>query len=310
MKNRWPWAMMALMAMVLSCNLPFQRTSWTTITSVTVTPPSGEKDFSLEVKYNYTWDREQPNAEIYCMYTTPGGSTIPIGTVVPAGLDRDRETFSKVDKLAFTVKPKDGRIEPGTYLAGCATEHDGSMVTTTFTITESAAPTPTAMLSLESTLTPTMISQTPLTLPKGQIIFDYAKAESSRPSSGGELSRVTNLCIPEVSFGSNVSISGQCEKLHITALLTDESITAQVTGVVDPSGNVTFSYDVSEIGNPNGAWRISYEGQGKLTSAAQAAGTATFSFSCNSGADNLIWCWKWTSESFSGTIPWSFTPSQ
>jgi hypothetical protein len=308
MKNQQFLVILALIAIALSCNLPMQRTTWTNITSVAVTPSSGEKVFNLEVKYQYTWYREYPNVEIYCMYTTPSGRTIPIGSITPEGLDRDREFFSKSQTLAFTVKPKDGKIELGVYLAGCATEHDVNMVTTTFIVVESVYPDPTPTPPLESATVPIMTQQTPILLLKGKIVFDYAKVESSRPGAGGELSRVTDLCVPEITFGTG-NIGGQCEKLHITAFMTDESITAQVTGLVDSSGNVTFYYDVSDIGNPNGAWRISYEGQGKFTSATQAAGTATFSYSCNSGSENLIWCWQWTSESFSGTILWSFVQS-
>jgi hypothetical protein len=248
------------------------------------------------------------------MYTSPSGSTIPIGTIIPEGLDRDQEAFSKVEKLAFSIKPRDGKIESGGYVAGCGTEYTNSVMTANFTVIESeaqpAAETPVDTPSLS--VLPTATSTEP---PKpgpvsGKIIFDYANTDSSRPGAGGELSRVTELCIPEISIRPDGNLSGQCEKLHITALLTDESFTTQVTGVVDAAGNITFSYDVSEIGTPNGTWRINYEGQGKVTSASEAAGAATFGYSCNSGAENLIWCWKWTSESFSGTIPWKFIPSQ
>ena len=116
--------------------------------------------------------------------------------------------------------------------------------------------------------------------------------------------------MPEVSLDSLGNLSGQCEKLHIAALLMDESITVHVTGKVDAAGNFSFSYEVSEIGAPNGAWRISYVGQGKLTLGGQASGRAIFSFSCNSGADNLIWCGKQTSEAFSGAVPWNFVPAE
>jgi hypothetical protein len=320
MKNRWLFALMAWLVATLSCSLPTQQTSWTDITSLTVTPVSGEKDFSLEVKYNYTWDRERPNAEIYCMYTTPSGRTIPVGTLVPTVLDRDREAFSKTAKLAFTIKPKDGKIEPGVYLAGCASGHDSSLKTATFTVTESATPTltppeepaaiPIQTPSMEAA-SPVTTTFTPTPVPVSRwIIFDFAKVKSSRPGAGGELSRVTNLCVPEVSLDPLGNLSGQCEKLHIAALLTDESITVQFAGRVDATGNFSFLYDISEIGTPNGAWRISYLGRGKFTSGGQASGIAAFSFSCNSGADNLIWCGKQTSESFSGTIPWSFVPAK
>lgn len=59
------------------------------------------------------------------------------------------------------------------------------------------------------------------------------------------------------------------------ARLIDESITAQVTGTVDQAGNVTFTYEVTEIGNPNGIWRVVYQGQGKFSSNTQAGARPT-----------------------------------
>lgn len=311
MRNRGWITFVTLVGLTLACGLGGERTSATTITGVTVLPPSGEKDFTLEVKYQYTWYRDHPNVEILCMYTAPSGSTMTIGFILPEGLDRDREFFSRVQTLPFTIKAnKDGEIEPGVYVAGCSTELDPRVVTATFMVVENTHPTetPTPNLPLEPAATPTATQLLPVSLVTGKIVFDYAQTESSRPGASGELSKITELCIPEITVEAG-NLNGQCEKLHITAFLEDESLTVQVLGQVDPSGNVTFSYDVSDIGNPNGAWRISYEGQGQFTSATQATGMANFSYSCNSGAENLIWCWKWTSESFSGTLPWSFVAS-
>ena len=301
---------LTLLAAALACNLPLQPTSWTQITGVTVTPPVGEKEFTLEIKYTFTWDRERPNAEIYCLYLTPGGRSIPIGTLVPAGLDRDRETFTKVERLNFTIQPQAGQIEAGQYRAGCSTEHAGSQQMTSFTVLASLTSTPrpedtrtpTRPGAVELTSTPSLtLTAAPLS---GRLVFDYARVESSRPGAGGELARVTELCLPEIHLTGS-QLGGECEKLHFTGFLTDESVTVAVTGRLEAAGRLTFSYQVSEIGNPQGTWRILYTGQGQFASPVQAAGVATFRFACNSGAENLVWCWKWTSETFSGSLPWT-----
>ena len=84
-----------------------------------------------------------------------------------------------------------------------------------------------------------------------------------------------------------------------------------VIGQVDPSGKVTFTYEVSEIGLPNGSWRVDYSGSGTLTPDGKATGTADFAYTCNSGSENLFWCRivpykdSLTSDAFSGTIPWT-----
>ena len=83
-----------------------------------------------------------------------------------------------------------------------------------------------------------------------------------------------------------------------------------VIGQVDPSGKVSFTYEVSEIGNPNGTWRVDYSGSGTLTPDGKAAGTADFAYTCNSGSENLFWCRVFrigfaNSDAFSGTIPWT-----
>jgi hypothetical protein len=142
-------------------------------------------------------------------------------------------------------------------------------------------------------------------------VFDFANAQSSKgPGWGGVLAEVTEACKPEVTITALGEVSGSCERTHITARLVDESFTVQITGMVDADRNITFTYDVSEIGTPNGSWRISYDGQGKFTSQKEASGTASFSYSCSSGQDNLLWCNSQTYEAFSGTVAWSFVPLQ
>jgi hypothetical protein len=297
-------AITTLIAAMLACITPLDEPAPNVkILGVKVNPPSGSGSFNLEVEFSARYSRDIP-ATIYCNYVTPDGKTMPVQSFTP-------QAGETIRSLPFSVAQRNGVIQPGTYLAGCITNNsDSSPVTTTFKVKDDTASTPTPENPSAPKATPTVNPQPQAAALKGQIVFDFAKAQSSRAGAGGETSRVTNLCIPDITITADGSLSGACEKLHIQALLVDESITAQVNGTMDASGNVAFSYDVSEIGNPNGAWRISYKGQGKFSSATLASGIASFSYSCSSGADNLLWCSSQTYEAFSGTVPWSFVPSQ
>lgn len=310
MRNRLSFASVIMIIAMLACQIPgvSRPPGHTTITGVTIAPPTGEKYFSLEVKYEYVWDRENGNAGVFCSYITPSGKSIPIDHIAADGLDRDGEKFSKVQVFNFSIVPADGIVEFGVYTASCTTfELTSPTVTTNFMVVENSTPTPEP--PSQPAATPTATLQTAAL--KGQIVFDFANAQSGKgPGWGGLLAEVTQECKPEVTITALSVVSGSCEKSHITARLVDESFTAQITGAVDADRNVTFSYDVSEIGNPNGSWRISYEGQGKFISQTEASGTASFSYSCSSGQDNLLWCNSQTHEAFSGTVSWSFVPLQ
>ena len=100
----------------------------------------------------------------------------------------------------------------------------------------------------------------PAALTRGKIIFDYARAESSMPGAGSYTAEVTNLCVPEVTIADDGTISGECEQSDVRGhLVTSVNFTAMVIGQVDPSGKVSFTYEVSEIGNAKwvrGGWII------------------------------------------------------
>lgn len=59
---------------------------------------------------------------------------------------------------------------------------------------------------------------------KGQIVFDFAKVQSAVPAAGGEMGRMINLCVPEITICADGTFCGTCEKLHIAALLTFKRI--------------------------------------------------------------------------------------
>lgn len=309
MKTRWLLGMFVLFAAMLACDYPFQKEpsyTMTKINSVVVTPPSGTGSFTLEVSYATYWIPEKQIPDIHCYYVSPDLVKVDIGTVDMFMHIGAREVVTATKTLPFTIAQKNGVTPPGNYLAGCTTEIDNITVNTNFTVVGDTTPTPT-LTEFEPALTSTpQLSANALT---GRIIFDYTGYQSNRLSGGGELDWVTRECIPEVKITDGL-INGDCEKAHTAARLADESFSAQVTGRVDQDGNVAFFYEVSEIGNPDGVWRISYDGQGSFTSSTQASGMASFSFSCASGQENLLWCNGQTDESFSGTIPWSFVPSQ
>jgi hypothetical protein len=311
MRKRLSGFVLVLITMMLSCNVPMaHNTSPTNLISVTVTPPSGEKDFNLEVAYKFEWDREYGNDEIYCTYTSPSGRIIPIGEVNPTGMDRDREAFSKVATMPFSVKSVNGSPEIGIYTAACSTQEVGGKLTTAFVVTQPATATPEAP-SYQAT-------EPPAARPalKGRIIFDYKNANTNPAGWGAYLDEVVKNCIPNVNIGVDSSIHGECEYSGTTIHLENATVTVLVTGSIDKLGNVTFSYEVSEIGavvennNHIGTWRISFTGHGMFTSATQASGNADFGYDCNSGSENRLWCQSQTSSSFSGSLPWSFVPSQ
>jgi len=309
MKTHWLLGTVALVAALLACSNPFQpepRYTATTIKSVGVAPTSGSGSFTLEVSYETFWIPDKFIPNIYCNYVAPNGAIVPIGTIDMLYHIGAREIVTATKTLPFTVAQTNGVTQPGTYLAGCTTETNSTPVTTTFVVIGDATPTPEP--PSETAATPTATLQTAAL--KGQIVFDFANAQSSKgPGWGGLLDEVTRECKPELTISALGVVSGSCDKAHISARLVDESFTVQVTGTVDADRNIIFSYDVSEIGTPNGAWRITYEGQGRFASATQAAGTASFSYSCSSGADNLLWCSSQAYEAISGTISWIFVPS-
>ena len=76
------------------------------------------------------------------------------------------------------------------------------------------------------------------------------------PGAASYTAEVTNLCVPEVTIADDGTISGECEQSDVRGhLVTSVNFTAMVIGQVDPSGKVSFTYEVSEIGLQSGSWR-------------------------------------------------------
>ncbi len=321
-----------VLAVSLSCNLPFvPKISKTTVETVSVAPPAGERDFSLSVKYSYLYIRGENSASIHCTYTTPGGSVVVIKIIEPASkeFNIDGKTYSNSETVPFQVKAINGKIETGIYTAICSTLFEGSEVKTTFVVVEGSQP-DSAPPQNAVTEAPIIVTEPPvIALPSlnGKITFDYSGYQSDRPGGAGELDKVTKTCIPEVTITPTGELTGHCEFSGDTShMLTVSTVTVYIVGLATREGNFTFSYTVNETG-PNGwnlqpgevpsvpvwsnyyLWKIVYNGTGTFTTDNEASGIANFTYTCDSGADNLFWCVPATKETFSGSLPWKFTAS-
>lgn len=284
---------------------------FTIIAAVSVNPHESDGgSFTVKVDY-YAKAYKGDLVPIDCLLFPPLEDMYSVGFIHPR---RSDEHLLQSGSLIFSA------TEPGDYYIECIGTENLDAGVDYFKILEATStPTPTPTATKTPTITPTPTSTSIVTLTStntstlpiqpstGKILFDKNGIQSSR-AVGGKLDEVIKWCIPEVTIAPDGKISGLCEYTGQT-FVEKAHVTATVSGMVDQSGNITFSYDVSEIGDPNGAWRISFEGKGAFTSNKQAAGTAVFTYSCNSGAENLLWCFGFTSESADGTIPWRFEPT-
>jgi hypothetical protein len=287
---------------------------FTRVDSVRINPQeSGGGTFIAVVDYYARAPAGKKPPRIECTLYSPAGHQ-SIGEIYPPGGD---DYLVQSDTISFVAN------DPGLYEVECVGlgNQGGSGTgkfkilkpTSTPTLTQTATKTATVTKTMTSTpvvtTTPTNTDTQAILPVKGKILFDKNGIQSSR-AVGGKLDDVTKWCVPEVTIAADRTISGLCEYKGQT-FVEKAYVTATVTGMVDPSGNVSFSYDVSEIGDPNGAWRVSFEGKGTFTpNNKQATGTAVFTYACNSGAENLLWCFGYTSESADGTIPWRFEAFQ
>jgi len=277
----------------------------TQILSVAVSPPSGSGNFEMKVEYKVFMIKDQAPQKINCTYLTPRGTTVNFDPITPTVPEEQFNTEVNLSaSFPLIVLPQaDGTIEPGEYKAACVTEQNSDEVHAYFTVIEAAKP---------------LI---------GRIKFDYNGYQSSRPSGAGELDVITSPCIPMVTVSPDGVVSGDCEQTGPTTIRTNVTTVVHVTGTAERGRKFDFRYEATEK-FPNGwgdvpgtpmdvtVWSfeqvrhvVYYTGTGNFTSATQASGEAYFDFSCDTGASNLIHCWKWAKESFSGTLPWSFEPS-
>jgi hypothetical protein len=282
------------------------------IVDVRITPPSGTDLFGIEV---YVMIYIPDEVWFTCNYVTPDGATMGIFNFSKTATIGQSGPYSATK--IFPVKPVEGAAKPGTYTATCQDDEGISTKSTTFTVVGS--PTPTLTLN-----------QPNPTTYRGRITFDYANAQSTLGAGyGGLLEEITKDCLPDVNIDPVGVISGTCELSGETPQLLDGSFTAKINGQTGAAQGSIFNFTYNVIskgsngwelkpGETPGArvwsteaiWQINYTSvSGNFTSANEASGIANFVYSCDSGAENLIWCFHSTSQSFSGTIPWQFIPS-
>jgi hypothetical protein len=313
MKKRLAFAAFVLVASMHACNLPHEEivnepdVNVTKVTRVVVTPPSGPGDFKLEVTYESMWIAGRPPGSIICRYITPDGATIGIGRIsVFLEHINTHETETHTSSIPFSVK-RNGVVTPGKYMASCTDERNVYTVESNFIVIGTAT-------APASTATSTLLI--------GRITFALGTARSDRPGASGDLDDITRWCIPEITIAADGNLTGSCEFTGQTALLTESTVRATVTGSAVRGGDFNFSYQVQESG-PNGwktgdnpvdvhitstaaQWYVFYTGTGKFTSPTRAEGTANFEYTCMSGASNLLWCSSSEMETFKGTVDWNF----
>jgi hypothetical protein len=142
--------------------------------------PLGSGTFTLHVTFHL--ENEFKDGEmVHCTYVKPDGGTTTISDFIPEPDDVSHD-------IVFTA------TQPGLYSAGCQSIRSGSSRTAAFTVTGNATPTPANGANPTPTAEgfPVPTATLPAVTLKGQIIFDYADAQSTRgPGWGGLLSDVT-----------------------------------------------------------------------------------------------------------------------
>ena len=247
-----------------------------------------------------------------CFYTSPDGATMAIGNFTD---DHHLPGSPVVKTLVFSISPADRKTNPGTqvYTATCQEDELRTSKTTSFTVTEETATATTEPVKQEKTIF-------------AKFHIDSAKAVTTPPGLGGLVDEVIRDCTPTVKIFPDGTMDGLCEYSGATNIYSKVDIWAKVTGTVKDAGKFDFLYEV-QMYSPNGwkltdvsdvtiwaeEWRytVTIRGSGTLATDNSSSGTANFDYSCDSGASNLLFCWKsQTKTSFSGTIPWTLVPEK
>lgn len=247
-----------------------------------------------------------------CFYTSPDGATMAIGNFT----DNHHLPGSPVVKtLVFSISPADRKANPGTqvYTATCQEDELRTSKTTSFTVTGETA---------TVTTEPAKDQKTIFT----RFHFDSATAVTNPPGLGGLVDEVIRDCIPTVKIFPDGTMDGLCEYSGATSIFTKANIWAKVTGTVKDAGKIDFLYEV-QMYYPNGwkltdvsdvtiwaeEWKyiVTIRGSGTLAADNSSSGTAIFDYSCDSGASNLLFCWKSQSKTaFSGNLSWTLVPEK
>ncbi len=247
-----------------------------------------------------------------CFYTSPDGATMAIGNFTD---DHHLPGSPVVKTFVFAISPADRKANPGTqvYNATCQEDELRTSKTTSFIVTGETATATLAPVKEEKKIF-------------ARFHFDGANAVTTPAGLGGLVDEVIRDCIPIVKIFPDGTMDGLCEYSGATSIYTKANIWAKVTGTIKDAGKFDFLYEV-QMYYPNGwkltdvsdvtiwaeEWKyiVTIRGSGTLAADNSSSGTANFDYSCDSGASNLLFCWKsQTKTAFSGTIPWSLVPEK
>jgi len=332
MKKYWLFALAALLFAALACKEtdPLRKLEYdgTKISYLTVIPPSGTGNFTLEVTYqayNSLHTKTTPGT-IYCNYVTPDMATMPLGVINPAPEEFDM-WITMTTKLPFSVTQANGVTQPGTYLAGCKAYDASALsysstVSTTFTVVagESAPTLPPEAPPPEPPKPP------PFTLTGGTITYDETSEVLSphKDPNGYYPSQHHKWCNPILSIDTNGNISGTCsstgDKIPSDLYGTwngsqNTVIQGTLTGKVVPGGSFTFQEELRETGLSDTPWEYTRKaiivGTGLFASPTRATGTATITIECSTlDPSEGGFCGDYaSSDSYTGAISWEFNGS-
>lgn len=154
------------------------------------------------------------------------------------------------------------------------------------------------------TTRPPQATQPPSTSTKKTVGIGYESAQYkfNGPNLWADMMIYGGRCRAEVILAPDGTINGQCSISVDDGVWDRVTTTHKVNGKADlKSGVVNFTEEITENYAPKIAGRVArtsrtaYTGTGKLTSATEGSGTATFSFTLTGGS---------STKTTSGTIPW------
>lgn len=165
----------------------------------------------------------------------------------------------------------------------------------------------------------------------GRLIVDPKGVQTQRPGGGNEVVYLLTLCStggvadapdvsPAVRIDEDGDLAGTCELDAVgTTQITSADLDSQVEGHVDlTTGQVTdlllsAGMSCAEATSCDAVWTVDINGAtGSFSSPTEASGTASFTYVCDSRADNLRWCFGGSGkpgtsyEQFTGTLSWRF----
>ena len=237
--------------------------------------------------YTVTADFTPEDADSYFTLTAAPAGNFVIGKATPSlSVSNSPVTYDGAPHAAAVSASVPGSVS-NVLTGGAASQTDAGSYAVTANFTPSDT---TNYTSLTAAPAGDFIIKeaSPMALTGGSSSSIMPGLDSSVPGAGSYAAEVTNLCIPEVTIGGDGTIRGSVSNPAYPASLVERvNLTTMVIGQMDPAGKVIFTYEVSEIGKSK--WDLAGQHGGRILSAdGKASGTADFSYSCKSGAENLL----------------------